>query len=186
MVLVAESLLFECPFDGVGRFAFAFEVFFLVINTRPSFIITTKLDHEVFALVIIVSPPEFVLTTGRDDSGSIERSVFLNRVNDVFLWGGSQGFCIGPPHCSDGAAIEARIASQESGVVGSFVMISATWSSFIQPIDGVGTRNVAFLQVWGMICLSACSADAVERLAGHIARITLTKGVHSAATGLLW
>lgn len=108
----------------------------------------------------------------------------LDRVLDVLLRRGADGFGVGGLQSCDRSVLRVTVARERSSVVGAFVVVGASADGRVEAVDGVGALHGALLQVVRLAGLPGVAPDDVQRLVALVSRVACrqTAGASTVAT----
>jgi len=157
---VAEALVvLQGLLDGVGRFALALEIVWVVFlrcvsevqprngwrtyNTRPATVVSSRLSHQVSTLFIIEYSSETISHARWYDGDSLQGTMPLYRVDNVLPWSSPQGLLVRILDRREGTVFFDAVASETGSIVRALVVVP-TERCLVETIDDVGALEVLF------------------------------------------
>jgi hypothetical protein len=120
----------------------------MTYNTIPALVIAAICDHQVVTLLVVIAAAKPIHSSRWDSCHSIERAMSLDSVANILNWRCFESFVVGAHGCSYRADVNRSISRQQSGIVGTFVMIFSSWS-YVHSVDCVWTRKMLLSKMWG-------------------------------------
>jgi len=141
---VAEALVvLQGLLNGVGRFALALEIVWVVFNTRPTTVVSSRLSHQVSTLFIIEYSSETISHARWYDGDSLQGTMPLYRVDNVLPWSSSQSLLVRVLNRCEGTVFLDAVASETGSIVWALVVVP-TERCLVETIDDVGALEVLF------------------------------------------